>query len=156
MKQSRRIVLTGFVAIFFTRLCSKMLVLGQETDSVNIQWRVPREQVRTVEEELNFDGAITGDESTIEDSKGLPLIYIFVGVVTVGQLAKTLLEVYRDVRYGGMIAYCQNGKIVIENDPRLSSGTIIITCHDEIKVFQDKNQPQSTEVINALKPLMKK
>ena len=62
--------------MMFARLFPEMSVRGQETDSVDIQWRVPREQVRTVEEELNFDGEITGDKSTIEDSKGLPLIYL--------------------------------------------------------------------------------
>ena len=156
MKPTRRVVLTGFMAIIFARLFPEMLVLGQETDSVDIQWRVPREQVRTVEEELDFDGEITGDKSTIEDSKGLPLIYIFAGVVAVGQLARTLLEVYRDVRYGGLVVHSKDGEVIIDNDPRFSSGTMIIIQGNEIKVFQDKNQPQPTEVINALKPLMKK
>ena len=56
MKPTRRVVLTGFMAMIFARLFPEMLVWGQETDSVDIQWRVPREQVRTVKEELNFDG----------------------------------------------------------------------------------------------------
>ena len=132
-----------------------MLVWGQEDDLVDIEWRVPRAQVRTVEEELNFDGEITGDQSTIEDSKGLPLIYIFGGVVALSQLARTLLEVYRDVRYGGIVVHNENGKILIDNDPRFSNGTLIIIQGDELKVFQDKNQPQPTEVINALKSLLK-
>lgn len=156
MKPTRRIILTGFMAMMFARLFSVKLVQGQETDSVDIQWRVPREQVRTVEEELNFDGEITGDNSTIEDSKGLPLIYIFAGVVAVGQLARTLLEVYRDVRYGGLVVHSKDGKVHIDNDPRFSSGTLIIIQGDEVKVIQDKNQPQSTEIIDALKPLLKK
>jgi len=69
MKQPRRIVLTGFMAMIFARLLPEKLVQGQEADSVDIQWRVPREQVKTVEEELNFDGEVTGDKSTIEDSR---------------------------------------------------------------------------------------
>lgn len=156
MKPTRRVVLTGFMALIFARLLPEMSVRGQETDSVNIQWRVPREQVRTVEEELDFDGEIIGDKSTIEDSKGLPLIYIFAGVVAVGQLARTLLEVYRDVRYGGLIVHNKNGEVFIDNDRRFDSGTLIIIQGEEVKVFQDKNQPQPTEVISALKPLMNK
>lgn len=156
MKHSRRILLVGFIALFFSRLFSNMVVLGQETDSVDIQWRVPREQVSTVKEGLNFDGKISGDESTIEDTKGLPLIYIFVGVVAVFELARTLLEVYRDVKYGGIVVHQENGKVVIDNDPRFSSGTIIVIQEDEITVFQDQNQPQLTEVINAIQPLVKK
>ncbi|MEL6438728.1 MAG: hypothetical protein AAFQ80_05660 [Cyanobacteria bacterium J06621_8] len=156
MKLTRRVVLTGFMTIIFARLFPKISVRGQETDSVDIQWRVPREQVGTVREELNFDGEITGDKSTIEDTKGLPLIYIFAGIVAVGQLARTLLQVYRDVRYGGLVLHSKDGEVFIDNDPRFSSGTIIIIQGDEIKVFQDKNQPQPTEVIDALKPLLKK
>ena len=156
MKQNRRIILTGFIATIFARLLPVRLVQGQETDSVDIQWRVPREQVRTVEEELNFEGEITGDKSTIEDSKGLPLIYIFAGVVAVPQLARTLLEVYRDARYGGIVVYVKDGKVLIDNDPRFSSGTLIIVQGEEVKVIQAKNQPQPTKVIDALKPLLKK
>lgn len=153
---TRRIFLTGFILMILARLFPERLALSQENDSVDIQWRVPREQVRTVEEELDFDGEITGDKSTIEDSKGLPLIYIIAGVVAVGQLARTLLQVYRDVRYGGLVVHSKDGEVFIDNDPRFSSGTMIIIQGDEVKVFQDKNQPQPTEVIDALKPLMKK
>ena len=156
MKQTRRIVLTGFLVTIFARLFPVKLVQGQDTDSVDIQWRVPREQVRTVEEELNFEGEITGDKSTIEDSKGLPLIYIFAGVVAVSQLARTLLEVYRDLRYGGIVVHSKDGKVLIDNDPRFSSRTLIIIQGDEVKVIQDKDKPQPTDVINSLKPLLKK
>ena len=150
MKQTRRIILTGFIATIFARLLPSKLVQGQETDSVDIQWRVPREQVRTVEEELNFEGEITGDKSTIEDSKGLPLIYIFAGVVAVSQLTKTLLEVYRDLRYGGIVVHSKDGKVMIDNDPRFSSGTLIIIQEDEVKVIQDKDKPQPTDVLYSI------
>lgn len=154
-------ILTGFLAMIFAYLFPLKLVQGQDTNSVDIQWRVPREQVRTVEEELEFDGEITGDKSTVEDTnvedtKGLPLIYIFAGVVAVSQLARTLLEVYRDVRYGGIVVHSKDGKVLIDNDPRFSSGTLIIIQEDEVKVIQDKDKPQPTDVINALKPLLKK
>ena len=66
---TRRIFFTGFILVILARLFPERLAVSQENDSVDIQWRVPREQVRTVEEELDFDGEITGDKSTIEDSK---------------------------------------------------------------------------------------
>ena len=153
---SRRVFLMGLSLMILTRLVPEKLVLGQETESITIRWRVPREQVKTVKEDLNFDGEITSDESTIEDSKGLPLIYIIAGAVAVSQLARTLLEVYRDVRYGGLVIHNKDGEVLIDNDPRFSSGTLIIIQGEDVKVFQDKNQPQTTELIDALKPLMKK
>ena len=72
------------------------------------------------------------------------------GVVAVSQLARTLLAVYRDIRYGGIVVHSKDGKVLIENDPRFSSGTLIIVQEDEVKVFQNKNQPQLTEVIRIL------
>lgn len=157
MKQTRRIVLTGFMAMIFARLFPVMLVRGQETESANIEWRVPREQVREVREQLNFNGKITGDPATIEDSKGLPLIYIFVGAAALAQLAKTLLDVYRDARYGGIVVRSENGKVRIENDPRLSSGTIIVQQKDKVEVtFREKDNPSPSDLIKALEPLLKK
>ena len=157
MKQTRRVVLTGFLVMFFARLFPEMLVRSQESESVDIQWRVPREQVREVRKQLNFEGEVTGDLSTVEDTKGPPLIYIFVGVVVISQLAKTLLDIYRDVRYGGIIVRNENGKVLIENDPRLSSGTIIVQQKDKVEVtIRDKDNPSPSDLIKALEPLLKK
>ena len=144
--------------MIFARLFPEMLVRGQETESIDIVWRVPREQVQEVREQLNFEGEIKGDPSTIEDSKGLPLIYILIGIVAVGQLAKTLLEVYRDVKYGGIIVRSEGkGKLRIDNDPRLSSGTIIVQQKDKVEVtFRDKDNPSPSDLIKALEPLLKK
>ncbi len=156
-KHPRRAVLAGFMAMVFARLFPERLVWGQESESVDIRWRVPREKVRTVREQLNFEGEITGDPSTIEDSKGLPLIYILVGVVAIGQLARTLLEIYRDVKYGGIIVRNENGKVLIENDPRINSGTMIIQQGDDVQViFRDEDKVKPNEVIEALQPLLKK
>ena len=66
------------------------IILAEEDESITIQWRVPREQVPTVRDNLNFQGEIVPDKSTIEDDRGLPLVYIFVGVVTLGSVAKTV------------------------------------------------------------------
>lgn len=133
-------------------------VWAQAEETVTIQWRVPREQVKTVRQDLDFQGEITPDESTIEDDRGLPLIYVFVGVAAVGALAKTLLDIYKDARYGGVIvSKNEQGKVVIENDPRLEKGTIIINQGDEIKViFKEQDNPQATELIKALTPLVGK
>ena len=77
--------------------------------------------------------------------------------VAVGYLAKTLLDVYRDVKYGGIIVRSEKGKIRIENDPRLSSGTIIIQQKDKVEItFREQNNPSPSDLIKALEPLLKK
>ena len=155
---NRRILLTGFMAMIFARLFPEILVRGQESQSVDVLWRVPEEQIETVREQLNFDGEITGDTSTIDEDRGLPLIYIFAGIFALSQIAKTLLEVYRDARYGGIIVRKnKEGKLLIENDSRLNSGTIVIDHGDEMEIiFRENQQPKPEDIIEALTPLVKK
>ncbi len=134
------------------------IILAEEDESISIQWRVPREQVPMVRDNLNFQGEIVPDKSTIEDDRGLPLVYIFVGVVTLGSVAKTVLDIYKDAKYGGIIIRRdEKGELLIENNPSLDKGTIIIDQGDDIKVIlKEDNQPKSTELIESLTPLIKK
>lgn len=153
----RRKFLVGLVlSLFFHRL-SNQSVSAQESQSVNIQWRVPAEQVNTVREELNFEGQVIPDKSTITDDRGLPLIYILIGAVALGQIATTLLEIYKDTKYGGVIVRKnKKGELLIENNANLERGTIIIDQGNEVKIiFREKNDPKATELIQALTPLIK-
>jgi hypothetical protein len=54
----RRKFLVGLVLSLFFHRFSNQSVSAQESQSVNIQWRVPAEQVNTVREELNFEGQV--------------------------------------------------------------------------------------------------
>lgn len=154
----RRYFLSGLVGVILAHQLFNVRLLAQENETVKIKWRVPREQVRGVEKDLNFQGEIIPDKSTIEDDRGLPLIYILIGGVALGSLAKTLLSIYKDARYGGIIVRKnEQGEIVIENDKRLDKGTIIVDQGEEIKViFKDKDDPKTTELIEALRPLVAK
>lgn len=156
---NRRQFLGGLIIGFFGSQLFKQTILAQTEDElIDISWRVPREQVQTVRDELNFEGKITPDLTTIEDDRGLPLIYILIGLVTLSSLAKTLLDIYKEVEYGGVLIQRNNkGELEIQNNPALSSGTIIIDQGDDVKiVFEEKDKPQTIELIEALKPLLKK
>ncbi|MFM6736093.1 MAG: hypothetical protein ACKPJT_11200 [Microcystis panniformis] len=153
----RRKFLVGLVLSLFFHRFSNQSVSAQESQSVNIQWRVPAEQVNTVREELNFEGQVIPDKSTITDDRGLPLIYILIGAVALGQIATTLLEIYKDTKYGGVIVRKnKKGELLIENNANLERGTIIIDQGNEVKIiFREKNDPTATELIQALTPLIK-
>lgn len=153
----RREFLGGLVLSLFFHQFSKESVAAQESQSVNIQWRVPTEQVNTIRKELNFEGQVIPDKSTITDDRGLPLIYILIGAVALGQIAATLLEIYKDTRYGGVLVHKnKKGELLIENNVNLERGTIIIDQGNEVKViFKEKNNPKATELIQALTPLIK-
>ncbi len=132
----RRKFLVGLVLSLFFHRFSNQSVSAQESQSVNIQWRVPAEQVNTVREELNFEGQVIPDKSTITDDRGLPLIYI-------------LIEIYKDTKYGGVIVRKnKKGELLIENNANLERGTIIIDQGNEVKIiFREKNDPKATELI---------
>jgi hypothetical protein len=153
----RRKFLVGLVLSLFFHRFSNESVSAQENQSVNIQWRVPAEQVNTVREELNFEGQVIPDKSTITDDRGLPLIYILIGAVALGQIATTLLEIYKDTKYGGVVVRKnKKGELLIENNANLERGTIIIDQGNEVKIiFKEKNDPKATELIQALTPLIK-
>jgi hypothetical protein len=153
----RREFLGGLALSLLFHRFSNESVSAQESQSVNIQWRVPTEQVNAVREELNFEGQVIPDKSTITDDRGLPLIYVLIGAVVLGQLAATLLEIYKDAKYGGVLVHKnKKGELLIENNASLERGTIIIDQGNEVKViFKEKNDPKATELIQALTPLIK-
>jgi hypothetical protein len=159
---NRRFILIGASSVLFARFSGirKVLANNCKTESCNlssIEWHIPREQLKDVKVKLNFEGKVKSDPSSVKDTKGLPLIYILVGAVALAELAKTLLDIYRDVRFGGIIVKQENGKIRIDNDRRLSSGTIIISKKDGVEVtFRDKDNPKSKDLIEALGSLVKK
>jgi hypothetical protein len=155
---TRRNFLAGLILGLTVTQVPLRSLYAQETESVRINWSVPSEQLSAVREDLNFGGQVMPDETSREDGRGLPLIYILIGAVTLGQLAKTLLEIYKDSKYGGVVVRKnKKGELVIKNEPSLERGTIIIEQGSEIKViFKEKEDPKSEELINALTSLVKK
>jgi len=154
----RRKFLGGLaLAILGTPLLSALVSARQE-QTVAIEWYVPTEQSVDIQESLRFKGAVIPDESTKEDGRSPVLIYILVGAVALGTLAETLLKVYKDWKYGGIIvSKDKKGKLLIKGDPRLDSGTIIVDQGKEVKViFKEKDQPKAKELIDALSALEKK
>ena len=79
-------------------------------------------------------------------------------MVTLGSVAKTVLDIYKDAKYGGVIIRRdEKGELLIENNPSLDRGTLIIDQGDDIKViFKENDQPKATELIESLTPLVKK
>jgi hypothetical protein len=158
MKQTRRFFLMSFIGMVSVSLFPPLLVRSQESESISVEWRVPAKQVEIVREQLDFDGEITGDMSTVDEDRGLPLIYILVGTFALGQIAKALLEIYRDFKYSGVYVYKdKQGKLRIENNSELPPGIILIDQGDKIEViFRESEQPSSKDIVQALIPLVKK
>ena len=91
-------------------------------------------------------------------TEGYHLFIFLLEYLPLGQIANTLLETYRDARYGGIIVRKdKGGKLLIENDSRLNSGTIVVDQGNEIKViFRESEQPKTQDIMEALAPLVNK
>jgi hypothetical protein len=58
------------------------------------------------------------------------------GAVAIPNLARALVETYRDLRYGGIVVAAQKGQLEIKNDIRLPSGTMIVSNDQGIHIYQ--------------------
>jgi hypothetical protein len=87
-----------------------------------------------------------------ERTRGGPLFFIFAGVVGISTLARALVAVYKDMRYGGIVVTVHDGKLNIENDDRLSSGTIVVYNNQNIKIYQS-TQNTDTDIGPLVKSL---
>ncbi len=125
--------------------------------TVDILWRAPSRQSVGIQKELNFEGSVTADRATQVDGRSPALIYILAGIVSVDVLIRTLLSVYKDVRYGGIIIRRgEGGKLLIANDRKLPGGTILVDQGNQgIQVLNARSQPGSDELLQAVTPLLK-
>lgn len=69
---------------------------------------------------------VVGDADTIDPTKGLPLIYIAVGALMLPDLARTLLALYRDYKYGGTVIEVKQGQLQISQSEKLDADTIVV------------------------------
>jgi hypothetical protein len=120
--------------------------------SATIIWDVPRGQVETVREALDFRGKITPKSSSSLDTRGLPLFFILAGTVAIPNLARALVETYRDLRYGGIVVAGHDGQLEIQNDIRLPSGTMIVSNDQGVHIYQ-VNPDTSADIAGLVKSL---
>ena len=154
----RREFLGGLALAVFLSPFFSALVSAKQEQAVTIEWYVPNEQYVDIQESLEFKGQAIPDESTREDDRSPALIYILVGAVALGTLAETLLNVYKDWKYGGIIVTKdKKGKLLIKSEPSLDRGTIIVDQGKEPKIiFKEKDEPKYKELMDALSALEKK
>ena len=104
-------------------------------ERVRFRWRVPVVHKRTVEESLRYQGEIEREK----DKKGA-LVFVFVGVVLLPYLAKSILELMRQIEHGGVIVDACGPEIEVETDKRMPYDMVIVrSCKDtDVKVYRDQ------------------
>lgn len=122
-------------------------------DRLRIRWHLPRDKVKAVRKSLGSDGEVIPDSESATDTRGLPLLYYVVGVVLIPYLADAILEVYRDIKYGGLVICPRDGEVSIRNDPRIDGGTIVVCDDKGVEIYHLRNIEDPTELIKALSDL---
>lgn len=119
-------LLAGFM------VCLAMLVnltpLKAETpQTAAVTWHVTSEQLNVLREELKLKPSqIIADPKSVADDRGLPLVYIVTAAVLLPDLARALVDVYKDIRYGKLIiSQDAAGKITIQHDPKSSNAELV-------------------------------
>jgi hypothetical protein len=104
---SRRWVLTGVALVSWvgSLACKSALpasVGGEER--IPVRWHLPRDEVGLVVERLRFDGRLEPDLGTASGTRGLPAIYVLIGLLMLPKLIDGIVTVYRKNLYGGVVS----------------------------------------------------
>jgi hypothetical protein len=125
---------------------------------VPIIWYVPAERTISIQASLGLTASAIPDVTTVDDSRSPAAIYILAGSVALGTLCETLLNVYKNWKYGGiLIRRDKKGRLELVNVPNIENGTIIVDQGNNIKVIlSEKNKPDLSVLMNSLKGLTSK
>ncbi len=128
---------------FISRSSAAEISSGQRA----IRWRVPKVYYETVKREFRFEGEIKAGD---KDEKGLPLVFIFVGVALLPYLAKAVLALRREIVYGGVVIDTRGETIDIVTDKSLSSGVIIVVSPEGTNLYERDEIENPTELVDVL------
>ena len=71
-------------------------------------------------------------------------------------LAKSIWSVVRDIRYGGLVVDLRSDEVVIENDPRLDGGVIVLIKPDGSTEFHhESNFPDAGGIATLIETAKK-
>jgi hypothetical protein len=104
------------------------------SEKVQIQWSIEREYVPKLRETLVFSGEIKPDLSSKTDSRGLPILYVLVGAISLDHLIKTILDVYRELSKGGTVLVPTSEGLEVSSNPALPAGTIVVRTEKGVRI----------------------
>lgn len=151
MKLLNRRVILGSLVLATTAIMS-ILVYAPAGNSKSedqpkaFRWRVPKAHFETVKNELRFDGDVRHETN----AKGVPLVFIFVGIVLLPYLANAVLALRREIVYGGIVIDTRGSEIIINNDKRLDAGVLLVISPSGTKFYEKDEIGDPTELVAAL------
>jgi hypothetical protein len=143
----------GFV-LFSSACCLAGSVHGiaaQTSSKPTVQWTISRDDLALISTSLKYEGTLAPDLSSGTDTRGLPIIYILVGIITISNLADALLTLYQRGRGGGIVVQDSEKGLIIKRDDALPSDVMLIKNKNGIQVREISKIQNSTAIVDALK-----
>jgi hypothetical protein len=117
-----------------------------ENEPIRFRWRVPTGHYETVKDSLVFDGEIEEERNT----KGLPLVFVFVGVALLPSLVDAILTLHRKLVQPGLKIDTRGTEIKIDVDPTLPRGTILLVDASGAKLYEPDQITDPAELAQTL------
>lgn len=121
-------------------------------ERVAFEWRVPAAEVGIVRNNLRYEGK----ETPQTDSRGVPVLIIFVGLTLLPYLANAVLALQRQITYGGVVVDTRSEPVKITHDKALDAGVILIIGKDGTKVVERDEITDPAKLVEALGKALKK
>ena len=129
-------------------------VLANEPDLseniVSFEWEIPQRYANRAARylEVGEDRIVPAPDA--EPVRGGPVVVLILAAVAVIMLARAIISIYRDVRYGGMIVQDVGGRLYIRHDRRLPGRVIIIKDRNGITVRELRGDVNPGDIVRAL------
>lgn len=104
---------------------------ARAADEVEVTWRVPAPRLQEAMAAVGVPPErVKPDAATVEDTRGLPLLYIVAGAFALPVLAQGLVSVYKDFAYGMTVVDASGKAVQITHDPKGSADVLIVRHRD--------------------------
>jgi hypothetical protein len=154
MLTRREVIAKGLFTMWMANSISLFSCLGSKTapserEEIRIRWHVPRDEMPVIREKLYFEGEVKPDMDSASDTKGLPTMFLLVGVVLLRHLVDSIIALYRGVR-GGIVIKIKDDEVIITNDSRLPGNVILIIDKNGAELKRIDREPIPQELIDIL------
>lgn len=105
---------------------------ARAADEVEVTWRVPAPRLQEAMAAVGVPPErVKPDAATVEDTRGLPLLYIVAGAFALPVLAQGLVSVYKDLtRSGATVIDVSGAKVDITHDLKSPADVVIVKDRD--------------------------
>ena len=111
----------------------------------SFRWHVPEAHKEEVEKTLRFKG----ESAPEKDNKGI-VVWIFVGLVLLPDLAKAIYNLVQGMKKGGVRIDTRGGKFEIDTDKSLPIGMVAVASDAGTDLYERDDLSTSSELAGVL------